>query len=162
MKIDLIDYDGKIPNLALMRLSAYHKKQHHKVQLFSAKAFPTSSRADKIYLSCIFAWNRATAQTLATTIGPRCIMGGTGIDISRELPQAVQHSEPDYSIYPACEYAIGFISRGCIRKCPWCVVPTKEGKLRRESTAKDIVGHRERAVFLDNNFLALEDCYKDL
>lgn len=62
---------------------------------------------------------------------------------------------PDYSIYPNINYAIGFLTRGCIRKCPWCVVPRKEGLIRPYRTWRDIKRPDSRdIVFMDNNVLA--------
>ena len=84
------------------------------------------------------------------------------MDIHSELPPEIEACAPDNYLYPEQDYALGFISRGCPRKCPWCVVPRKEGGLRRVSTSPEIVGNYKRAVFLDNNFLALPDCQVDL
>ena len=62
---------------------------------------------------------------------------------------------PDYSIYPKVDYAIGFLTRGCIRKCPWCVVPRKEGRIRPYRTWREIKRPDSRdIVFMDNNVLA--------
>ena len=62
---------------------------------------------------------------------------------------------PDYSIYPRCNYAIGFLTRGCIRNCPWCVVPRKEGRIRPYRTWREIKRPDSRdVVFMDNNVLA--------
>lgn len=62
---------------------------------------------------------------------------------------------PDYSIYPDCDYAIGFLTRGCIRKCPWCIVPKKEGSIRAYSTWRQIKRPDSKdIVFMDNNVLA--------
>ena len=64
---------------------------------------------------------------------------------------------PDYSIYPNVDYAIGFLTRGCIRKCPWCVVPRKEGKIRPYRTWRDVKRPDSRKiVFMDNNVLACQ------
>lgn len=163
MNIHLCDFDGKMPNLALMRLSTYYKQRGASVQLVRG---PQSSRLfdspDKMFLSCIFRWNHDKALETQYQMDGRCTSGGTGIDIGGKLPADVEESQLDYTLYPECNYAIGFISRGCIRKCPWCVVPLKEGGMNRVSTAKEIVGSRRRAVFLDNNFLALPDFDRDL
>ena len=163
MRIKLIDFDSKIPNLALMRLSSYHKANGDKVSLLrgsqSAELFDA---ADKYYLSCVFRWNKKAALNTVQQLSEKCIAGGTGLDITSTLPAEVEQAQPDYSIYPDCDYAFGFISRGCIRKCPWCVVPRKEGGLKRVATAQEITGNRKKAIFIDNNFLALPDYEKDL
>lgn len=62
---------------------------------------------------------------------------------------------PDYSLYPDCDHAIGFLTRGCIRKCPWCIVPTKEGMIRPYMTWQEVKRSDKRdIVFMDNNVLA--------
>ena len=162
MNIELIDFDGKFPNLALMRLSAYHKAQGDRVVLLRGRQYKRLFDVpDRYYLSCVFRWNRDDAIRTIDQLGDRCISGGTGLDIDSKLPYDVVEAQPDYSIYD-CDYGVGFISRGCIRSCPWCVVPRKEGNLKRVSTAAEIVGERRKAVFLDNNFLALPEYQKDL
>lgn len=72
-----------------------------------------------------------------------------------ELPLEVDDMFPDYSIYPNCDHAIGFLTRGCIRKCPWCIVPKKEGKIRGYKSWQEIKRPDSRdIVFMDNNVLA--------
>lgn len=158
----VIDYDGKIENLALMRLSTWHKLQGDTVRLKYGDAWAELFETpDKVYISCLFRWHRDTALRLAQSWDGRSIVGGTGVDISKELPLEIENCLPDYDLYGK-ERAIGFISRGCIRRCPWCIVPLKEGKLRRVSSAQEIVDGFREALFLDNNFLALPDHHSDL
>lgn len=163
MRVWLVDFDGKFPNLALMRLSTYHKARGDVIELRRGWASPELwGLPDKLYVSCLFAWNRERVRKYAESwAGIPCELGGTGFDISVKLPGHIESAAPDYTLYNETR-AIGFISRGCIRKCPWCVVPEKEGNLRRVSTATQIVGDKEKAIFLDNNFLALPDHNGDL
>ncbi len=162
MIVWLVDYDGKIENLALMRLSAYHKVQGDTVRLKFGHATPELFEIpNRVYISCLFRWNRTQALALADAWGDRAIIGGTGVDIKKRLLPEIEDCAPDYSLYGYTR-AIGFISRGCIRRCPWCVVPEKEGKLHRISHAYSIVRKKDAAMFLDNNFLALPDYHKDL
>ena len=71
------------------------------------------------------------------------------------LPDEIDEQFPDYSIYPEVKYAIGFLTRGCIRACPWCVVPKKEGKIRPYRTWREIKRPDSRdIVLMDNNVLA--------
>ena len=161
-QIYLIDYDGKIPNLALMRLSTYWKNKGAHVQLFKGHRIPEMfDNPDKVYISCLFRWNHSNALECTYQWNGKAIIGGTGVDEKIQLPKEMQQCSPDLSLYPSTQ-AIGFISRGCNRKCLWCIVPTKEGKLHRVSTAKEIVRRFKEVKFLDNNFLALSDCQKDL
>lgn len=105
----------RFPNLALMKVSAWHKAQGDTVDWWTPMF-----AYDKVYSSKVF------------TFTPECpylpqdtIKGGTGYGIYEELPEEIDAMEPDYSIYPDCDHAIGFLTRGCIRNCPWCVVPNE-------------------------------------
>jgi hypothetical protein len=88
---------------------------------------------------------------------PDTIKGGTGYGILDELPPEVDAMFPDYSLYPDCDHAIGFLTRGCIRKCPWCIVPKKEGAIRAYRSWREVKRPDCRdIVFMDNNVLASE------
>ena len=83
------------------------------------------------------------------------ITGGTGYKDYISLPPDVEATPPDYSIYPQYQRAIGFLTRGCIRNCPWCIVPRKEGFIHPAATWKEIKRPDSREIiFLDNNVLA--------
>ena len=169
----LVDFDGKIENLALMRLSTYWKQRDAHVELkhgalnragevTDSFLFPSLlENPDKVYISCLFRWHRDAALQLTAAWGDRAEVGGTGVDYSIKLPEEVAACEPDYTLYGE-ERAIGFISRGCPNRCPWCVVWRKEGELHRVSTAQALVGERTELLALDNNFLGLPDHLDDL
>lgn len=127
MRVGLIQVDGKWPNLALMKLSAWHKKRGDEVTLIDL----SSQKFDRIYGSKIF-------------------MGGSGVDLKSELPEEIELQVPDYELFKA-DYSIGFTSRGCIRDCGFCIVKEKEGWIR-ESPFDWIVS--DKVLLLDNNFLA--------
>ena len=77
--------------------------------------------------------------------------------MDQELPREMDDMFPDYSIYPECDYAIGYITRGCPNRCRWCVVPRKEGKIRPYRTWREIVRQdTDKLVLMDNNILACE------
>lgn len=144
MKIGLIDVDGVMPNLALMKLSTWHKAQGDSVQWFN----PLFHKCDKIYASKIFKDSPAYGYAPDGTV-----YGGTGISLELTLPECVENCDPDYSIYPACNFTLQMFSRGCIRRCAWCVVPEKEGKIRPvEAMLPNEKG--EWIEVLDNNFFA--------
>jgi hypothetical protein len=162
MLIWLVDFDGKIENLALMRLSTWHKAQGHTVRLKFGDARPELFETpDLVYISCLYKWNRRAALYLKDAWGDRAVIGGTGFSALEKLPKGARFLQPDYDLY-GNDRAIGFISRGCNRSCPWCIVPLKEGNLRRVSTARDVVQDKKEALFLDNNFLALRGFEDDL
>jgi hypothetical protein len=162
MRIWLVDLDGKMENLALMRLSAWHKAHGDDAHLKFGMVYPTLlDPPDKVYASCVFKWNQHLAQEMIATWGSMITVGGSGYDETVKLPDYVESMPPDYDLY-GNSHAIGFISRGCPNKCPWCIVPRKEGKLRRVSTAAEIAAGHDEVIFLDNNFLALPDHCDDL
>lgn len=81
-------------------------------------------------------------------------VGGTGIDVHKNLPGEVDLLMPDYSIYPDMDYDLGFTSRGCNRNCPFCFVPRKEGKFRIHQHPREFHDPTHRKVkLLDNNIL---------
>lgn len=148
MKIGLIDVDGhNFPNLALMKLSAWHKAQCDSVEW--AQSF---RHYDLLYKSKVFTFS--TERTFIVT-ADRIIKGGTGYrDYDTILPDEVEHICPDYSLYPQYSAAYGFLTRGCPNRCPWCVVPRKEGKIRPHSELSEFIADRKQAILLDNNVLA--------
>ena len=156
MKIAIHDADAehfktqnKFPNYALMKISAYHKKLGDTVEWFQPFF---ANDYDKVYSSKIFDFTPENLYLPANTI-----KGGTGYDVTAKLPQEIDDTFPDYSIYPECDYAIGFLTRGCIRNCPWCVVPKKEGGIKPYRSYQELVRpDSNKLVLMDNNILACE------
>ena len=149
MKIALVAVDGHngFPNLALMRLSAWHKAQGDAVEWWNG-----FTHYDRAYLSKVFTF---TPDFEYTIDADEIITGGTGYKDYSSLPPDVEATPPDYSIYPSYKRAIGFLTRGCVRQCRWCVVPRKEGYIRPAATWEQIKRPDSREiVFLDNNVLA--------
>lgn len=151
MNIRLIDVDSKIPNLALMQLSAYHKQKGDNV------GFDVEN-PDKIYVSCIFSKNAAQAYGIKTYYpNAEFDFGGTGISLDHTIPEEAMKIYPDYSLYPDIEYSLGFTTRGCFRNCGFCVVPKKEGKLHTWQNIEEFHNPEFKTVkILDNNFTALK------
>ena len=152
MKIALVDVDGhNFPNLALMKLSAWHKAQGDSVEWYD----PLFSRPDRIYASKVFTF---TPDFLDYAAGdPEPVRGGTGYDPNEKLPEDVERMIPDYSMYPDFSAALGFLTRGCIRNCAWCIVPQKEGLLQEVDDIERVSAGRQEVVLLDNNFLAADE-----
>jgi len=129
-----------------MKLSAYHKARGDEVYL----NFPLC-RPDVTYASCVFTWNAKRRAGVPDS----AIVGGSGLDLNVELPPEVEHIIPDYSLYPNVDYSLGFTSRGCIRECPWCIVPEKEGRIKPWARIYEFWDRRHRKItLLDNNLLA--------
>lgn len=156
MKIGLIDVDGhNFPNLALMKISAWHKSQGDSVDWWMA----LEPHYDRVYMAKVF------DETYSTDIpeplnATEVIKGGTGYGLDNKLPDHIEHIYPDYSLYPELckDTAYGFLSRGCPRGCKFCIVAEKEG--RRSVKVADLSewwswqGHIE---LLDPNTLACKD-----
>lgn len=136
------------PNYALMKISAWHKSQGDAVEWWNPLY-----KYDRVYSSKVFDF---------TPVDPYlpedAIRGGTGyrdIPMDKALPPEIDDMFPDYSIYPECDYAIGYLTRGCPNHCRWCVVPEKEGMIRPYRTWKEIVRKdTDKLVLMDNNILA--------
>lgn len=156
--IGLIDVDSKIPNLALMKISTYYKSLGEEVEC---------ERLQEFYED-------------------RIEIGGTGWDIKKTLDYDIEICKPDYDLYSVDDIASrmkgigtkehklkkaaeivnagrGFTSRGCIRKCPFCFVPKKEGEFRQETPISDIINSRSNVIILnDNNLTADPNCIEKL
>lgn len=136
------------PNLALMKISAWHKAQGDIVEWW----IPIM-QYDRVYSSKVFDFTPDNQELPISTI-----RGGTGyrdIPIDKELPPEIDNMYPDYSIYPDCDYAVGYITRGCPNNCRWCIVPKKEGQIKPYRRWQDIVrSDTDKLVLMDNNILA--------
>jgi len=135
------------PNFALMKISAYHKARGDAVEWWDARF---NAMYGAVYSSKVFGFTPENPYLPANTI-----KGGTGYGLYGELPPEIDGLFPDYSIYSECDYAIGYITRGCPNKCRWCVVPQKEGQIRPYADWRDIVRpDTNKLVLMDNNILA--------
>ena len=148
-RVLLVNIDSKIPNLALMQISAHHK------QLGDTVGFDISN-PDYVYISCIFTKNAEQARGIAALYpNAKVSLGGTGVDIYKRLPVEYEKICPDYSIYPKMDYSLGYTTRGCIRACPFCVVPKKEGKFHRWQHISEFHNPtHKKIIVLDNNVYA--------
>jgi len=156
----LLQLDGKLPNVALMRIAAHHRALGEDVELRRAGNLRSLEphlwdKHDKVYASLIFERTRPLAERLLLA-RPGAIVGGTGWEVSSSLEaHGISTTEQDYSIYPRFRSSIGFLQRGCRLRCPFCVVPRKEGRVRPEQAAHSLwrgdPWPRE-LVLLDNDF----------
>lgn len=165
MKIGLIDVDGhNFPNLALMRISSYHKKKGDDVEWW----WSDFVHYDIVYMSKIFsdAYSKDIAEPLNAD---KVIKGGTGYCISLDengkevfdksknisLPAEIESCFPDYSIYPQFDFAVSMTSRGCPRGCSFCHVASKEGKCSvKVANVSDFLNGQKEIRILDPNITA--------
>jgi hypothetical protein len=178
VKVLLVDVDGVWANLALMKASTHYKQEGAEVYLMKCKRMYRDKQLgsynkelvvpnlkyDIALVSCLFSWNKEKALTIANMAN--CMItevhiGGSGIDFSTNLPVAWETLVPDYTLY-GISYGIGYTTRGCIRNCPWCIVPKKEGSLRAATPLKQFINPKSSNVMLfDNNLLAYSG-HKDI
>ena len=138
------------PNYALMKISAWHKAQGDVVEWWNPL-----KQYDWVYSSKVFDFTPDNPYLPENTI-----RGGTGyedVPIWQQLRPEVDRLFPDYSIYPACDYAIGYITRGCPNNCRWCLVPAKEGEIKPYRSWRQLVRlDSPKLVLMDNNILACD------
>lgn len=168
MKIGLIDVDGHhFPNLALMRISAYHKAKGDEVEWWLGDLW----YYDKVYMSKIFS-NAYSPDVEEPWNCGEVIKGGTGYCITLgedgkehfdqsknvELPEKMERMFPDYSIYPQFDFAVAMTSRGCPRGCSFCHVAAKEGRCSRKvADVSDFWNGQKEIQSLDPNITACRD-----
>lgn len=168
MRIGLIDidYNGRFPNLALMKISAWHKSQGDTVEWYS----PFDERYNIVYISKVFSFSPDYDLEVNAD---RVIRGGTGYaiklvdgkevykkELDANLPEEIEHIYPDYSIYPALtqDTAYGFLTRGCPRGCTFCIVGAKEGLgSKKVADLKEFWNGQKKIVLSDPNILASKD-----
>lgn len=170
MKIGLIDVDGHhFPNLALMRISAYHKAKGDDVEWWWSDFI----HYDKVYMSKVFSsvYSKDVPDPLNAD---EVIKGGTGYAIKNingkeiydeskhtELPAEIEQMFPDYSIYPQFDYAVSMTSRGCPRGCAFCHVKAKEGCVSHKvADVSDFWNGQKKIKILDPNLTACRDKYE--
>lgn len=150
MNIGLVDVDShNMPNLALMKISAFHKMIGDDVswvQYFM--------KYDKVYISKIFTNSIEPQEVIRCD---KIIKGGSGYDLHTNLPVEIEEMFPDYTIYPNYPDAIGYLSRGCSRNCGFCIVFQKEGSSHKVANLDRFWNGQKQIRLLDPNLLECKD-----
>lgn len=157
IRVKLIDVDNKyreskrrgkiFPNLALMKISTYHKAKGDIV------GFDISTPGIT-YISCVFTKNRLNAIKECCDVENGIMFGGSGLSTEFNLIPEIEYQRPDYDLYPS-EYSMGFTTRGCIRNCDFCIVRQKEGTFKRNQHIEEFHDFKFKSCkLLDNNILA--------
>jgi len=145
MTIGLYNLEPKYTNLALEKIRAYHTQRGDIAYDYN---HIEHERYDKIYCSSLFTWSDKSYVT------DDMICGGTGFDLTTTLPPEIDEITPRINI--------GFTTRGCIRHCPFCVVPEKEGRLRQDNAIDEFWDGIATAItVMDNNWLADKDWFME-
>lgn len=161
MNIGLIDVDNngkipKFPNLALMKISAFHKRQGHHVE-FANPIVPY----DRVYMSKVFDFT----EDIEVCINANEIIRagvGYGVDSDINLLHEIEHIMPDYDLYNIKDTAYGFMTRGCPRDCSFCNVTQHQGHISRKvADLNEFWNGQKNIVLLDPNILACKD-WKDI
>ena len=156
-RIRITQIDGKIPNLALMRLSAWHKARGDAVTFSrSVRKDLFEGDYDRVYGSAIFSFSGARIEKLKRNFA-NVVIGGTGSGSRVAVEDIVDPAfrDLDYSLYPTFPHSIGFTQRGCRLQCKFCVVPDKEGRPYHDGTVNGIwrgPGFPRNLLLLDNDF----------
>ena len=155
MKIGLIDVDGhNFPNLALMKISAWHKARGDSVEWWWGWG-----QYDRVYISKVF--DETYSKDILDPLNAKeIIRGGTGYGLDNKLPEEIERMYPDYSLYPQYtkDTAYGFLTRGCPNNCPFCIVCAKEGrKSCKVADLSDWWNGQKNIVLCDPNLLACRD-----
>lgn len=147
MRVGLVDVDGhNFPNYALMKISAWHKQRGDSVEW----ADPMFGEYDRVYMSKVFTFTEDNRDIWNCEV----VKGGTGYDIASKLPEEIERVvDLDYSIYSQYAFSMQFFSRGCIRKCPFCLVRDKEGYIHSVEPS-NLNPNGKWIEVLDNNFFA--------
>lgn len=142
MIVRLTQIDGKLPNVALMKLAHWHRSRGDAVHFTRRVHRDMLEPAyDVVYGSCIFNFSGDRLRRFRAE-WPDAIVGGTGSVLPGKTEQttveqvigADEYEHLDYTDYPEFTASIGFTQRGCRLKCRFCVVPWKEGKPRSVDT----------------------------
>jgi len=147
MNVGVVQVDGNLPNLAIMKIAAYHASKGDCVEWWLGPLF----NYDKVYASKIFKFSEMPL------LPDNAEIGGTGIDWENRLPDEIDGQNPGdaWCLYPKFNKHLGFSELGCRFKCSFCCVPQKEGKPREASNIKSLLDNpngEDRLVLLDDDF----------
>lgn len=177
VKIAIIDADllrrknHRFPNLVCEKISSYYKSKGSEVVL--KMDYDNLDDFDDVYISKVFTDTPVPDWVLVEDLPENIHIGGTGFyfDKAPDLPYEIEHIMPDYSLYDQwvteqmangvsstslkeyTDYSMGFITRGCFRKCGFCV-NHKYDKVFLHSNLEEFYDpNRKKICLLDDNIL---------
>ena len=153
MNIGLIDVDShNYPNLALMKISAFHKAYGDSVEWWNGLKY-----YDRVYQAKVFDDTYTKDNEFVVQCG-ELIKGGTGYNLDGRLADYIEHIYPDYSLYGIKDTAYGFLTRGCPRHCKFCIVGDKEGLISHKvADLSEFWKDQKNIEIIDPNILASKE-----
>lgn len=168
---DLIDHGTRFPNLALMKIAGYYKENGSNVTLIEKYEGLVYSDFDAVFCSKVFTFSKFSPELLEQS---NVVLGGTGFfeDGGNDLPLDIEHHMPDYSLYDKyverrisegmkrsyfadyLDYSIGFATRGCFRKCSFCVNKKYSHVFHHSHICEWFDPSRKYIYLWDDNFMA--------
>lgn len=169
---DLLDNGTRHPNLALMKISGFYKSNGHSVELLFD--YNNIHEYDRVFLSRVFTFTNIPIDIKEY---PNLEYGGTGffLDNAPDLPDEIEHHMPDYHLYDIyigkeiargmkpshfsdyMDYSIGFTTRGCFRKCSFCVNKKYDNIFKHSKVSEFLDNSRKRIYLWDDNFLGFNN-----
>ena len=174
LRVAVIDADligrkkHRFPNLACMKISGYYKELGYAVEL--KLNYNNLESFDKVFISKVFTDTPVPEEVLAYD---NVKFGGTGFyyDKAEPLPCYIEHHMPDYDLYLDwvnneiakgkkrkefeyyLDYSIGFTTRGCFRKCSFCVNRNSTKVVKHSPLSEFYDENRKYICLLDDNIL---------
>ncbi len=168
---DLLDNGTRHPNLACLKMSGFYKSQGHDVTLITD--YSTINEYDDVYMSKVFDFTKIPIDPFDKEKYPHLHIGGTGFfwKDAPELPFEIEHHMPDYHLYDEfigneiargikpqrfsdyMDYSIGFTTRGCFRKCSFCVNAKYDHVFRHAPVSEFLDKSRKYIYLWDDNVL---------
>ena len=169
---DLLDNGTRHPNLACEKISGFYKEQGNDVKLITD--YDQILDFDEVYMSKVFDFTKVPIDVFDKKAYPNLHIGGTGFfwKDSPDLPYEIEHHMPDYHLYDEfigqeiargikplkfkdyVDYSIGFTTRGCFRKCSFCV-NEKYDRVFRHAPVSEFLDKSRKYIYLwDDNILA--------
>ena len=172
MRIALVDSNPKpkVYPLALLKLGAWQRAEGNECKLYHDQ-LPGAGDFDEIWITTTFTYDIPHALGIVREARNRAgvvKVGGVaasllpehfetdGVQVHRGLVPEAEAFSPDYTLLGvAPEYSITHTSRGCVRKCKFCMVPKLEPEYQdRLDWDRDLSSHTTKVLFYDNNWFA--------
>lgn len=180
---DVLDNGTRHPNLACEKISGFYKEKGHDVELitdydtmsdFDEIFMSCVFDFTHIPLEGFGQHHDHPDMALISKLYPNLHIGGTGFfwKDAQDLPYEIEHHMPDYHLYDEfigkeiargikpikfndyVNYSIGFTTRGCFRKCAFCVNEKYDHVFFHAPISEFLDKTRKYIYLWDDNILA--------